>query len=162
MAKTQVCTVYRVLIFYCLFHAQEAANTYGVIQVKSNVTACEGNSAVINGTNIEVAAKDSLLCRAEVILDPICLRFGNVTSMRFYCGDLRRGKIAYDHFGSPISAEDCLKLKFFVFYKHRVLTEVSCFMVKKLFHEKARNILPLSISPISKTALSGRYHICSR
>ncbi|XP_065065166.1 FRAS1-related extracellular matrix protein 2-like isoform X2 [Rhopilema esculentum] len=94
-----------------------------------------GSNAVITTNNLEIFANGSIVCRIEVVYDPICLRFGKLSANKFSC-DLSSESVHYLHSGSLTSDEDCIKLKLLLFYKNR--TEKETVKVKVV----VKNLVP--------------------
>ena len=93
-----------------------------------------GYEALLKAEHLRVVPSDSIVCRVEIVPDPSCLRFGNITSDRFYCDLIGSKHVSYIHSGSVISDADCIKLKLFRFYEDRTEIKVSktvhkCFFV---------------------------------
>ena len=103
--------------------ADTAKNHAKIAQTKTLVVQ-RGSNAVITTNNLEIFAKGSIVCRIEVVFDPICLRFGKLSANKYSC-DLSSESVHYLHSGSLTSDEDCIKLKLLIFYKNRTEKEVS-------------------------------------
>lgn len=101
----------------------DGLKTYLIAETSRDISVDQGSSAFVNKSHLNILRNDSLICRLEVVMDPICLRFGNISTKAFSC-DMNAERIVYDHYGSLISDEDCIKLKLFVFFKDKTLQEV--------------------------------------
>ena len=92
-------------------------------ETAKDIAVQRGKHAVISMQNLRIFSNDSIVCRVEVINDPICLRFGILSSYGFEC-NLEKARVSYIHSGSTISDEDCLKVKVLLFYNDRTERKV--------------------------------------
>ena len=92
-------------------------------ETAKDIAVQRGKYAVLSMQNLKIFSNDSIVCRVEVINDPICLRFGTVSNYAFGC-NLAKAQVSYIHSGSTISDEDCLKVKVLLFYNDRTEKEV--------------------------------------
>ena len=90
-----------------------------------DLTVKRGFETLLKTEHLRVVPSDSIVCRVEIIPDPICLRFGNITSDRFYCDLNGSNQVSYIHSGSVIADVDCIKLKLLRFYEDRTEIKVS-------------------------------------
>ena len=90
----------------------------------SELVVKRGYEAALKIEHLGRVPNDSVVCRIEIVPDPICLRFGNITSNRFYCDFDGIRPTFYRHSGSVISDTDCIKMKLLLFYEDRTAIEV--------------------------------------
>eukprot|EP00794_Sanderia_malayensis_P018955 gene18955-20861_t len=140
------------LCFAISHHEASQKESSFKVEVDKTVSVPQGRSLQLNHSHFGFnATKECLLCRVEVILDPICLRFGNISSTKFSC-DFNEESVSYDHYGSPISNEDCVKFKFFLFYKDKTENEIVKLKLKIIDKEKDEQ---LSRSRFDVTEIGG-------
>lgn len=113
--------------FFCIFSclASQFAFADGAQTTRQgrNLVVKRGAEAVLNQDGLHDFANGSIVCRFEVLHDPICLRFGTLNSNGFTCAEAK--SVLYLHSGSTISKTDCIKMKLLVFYEDRTIEQVS-------------------------------------
>lgn len=111
-------------IFIFILFCKKSLGTKSIYaETAQNIAVQRGKHAVLNMQNLKTFSNNSIVCRVEVINDPICLRFGSLSSYSFGC-NLAKAQVSYIHSGSTISNEDCLKVKVLLFYNDGTEKEV--------------------------------------
>lgn len=100
---------------------------------RKNFVVQRGSEAAIRSEHLQINSHGSVVCRLEVVHDPICMRFGNLTSQGFTCDLNSSNEVLYLHSGSSLSSVDCIKLKVLVFFEDRTATQVSVDKHRKEF-----------------------------
>ena len=115
-----------IIIILCLlanFDVYLASSGRGA--VLREITVKRGYNVVLRPEHLQIATDGSIVCRIEIVHDPICLRFGNITYDGFPCNLNSSKNVAYLHSGSLISSTDCIKMNIFLFYENRTRIQVS-------------------------------------
>ena len=112
--------VFFLILFFLANSDFLAANT----PQGSELVVKRGYQAALKREHLGRVPNGAIVCRIEIVPDPICLRFGNVSSDRFYCDFHNLRPTLYLHSGSVISDTDCIKMKILLFYDDRTTIEV--------------------------------------
>ena len=112
-------------LFLVLLSLVSSGVLIGTTVQGSDMVVKRGFEAVLKLEHLRVVRNDSIVCRIEIVPDPVCLRYGSMTSDRFYCNSDNSKPVLYFHSGSGISDTDCIKMKLLLFYEDKTIIKVS-------------------------------------